>query len=98
MKRKHADLAIEYFSDDSVEIQFKNICGEWVTDNNPIFNKDFEYRKKQKLVKYRIASMRNNVGPGKYIDIEVEIDGVLEKLSFDQNFIEYKTDWIEIEI
>ena len=47
-KRKNADLAIKYYSDDSVEIQHKDSNGNWIDISNPRFYSGEEYREKPK--------------------------------------------------
>lgn len=96
MKRKHADLAIEYFSDDSAKFQIRQF-GVWVDTDNPEFNPRFEYRRKPKSLKCKIALMKGSLPDNRdYLDIEESTDS--GKLSEKSNFIGYKTDWIEIDI
>lgn len=97
MKRKHADLAMEYFSDDSVEIQYEYSLGEWRDIDYPTFNGSTNYRRKPKTIKYRVALMSYRDDKEKtYIDIEQF--GGLRRLSILSFFNRYLTDWIEIEI
>lgn len=97
MKRKHADLAIQYFSDDSVEMQRKVGDGPWIDDHYPQFCERYEYRKKQKTIKYRVVLMNYQGESGRtYIDIE-QFD-CQKRLSLLSYFKKYLTDWIEIEV
>ena len=49
MKRPHADLAIKYFTDDTVKIQFKPRAGDSWEDCEtiPAFYSEFFYREKK---------------------------------------------------
>ena len=52
MKRPYADVAIEYFSDDSKEVQYKDNRGNWVdVDMSLAFAPNIEWRIKPRELK-----------------------------------------------
>jgi hypothetical protein len=99
-KRKNADLAIKYYSDDSIEIQFKDLGGNWVDVPTPSFYQDKEYREKPKLIHIQYRNFLGTTDSGA-ICIGViyrKITGGTELESADhssvsRNFIRWLGDW-----
>ena len=58
MRHKHADLIKEWIEDTSIVIQ--TFCnGKWVDINgDPSFYQSYEYRKKPKPLRYRVALLK----------------------------------------
>lgn len=99
MKRgKWADLAIEYWSDDSVEIEFMNpVSGKWEEyvdkpGSYCEFDDNIEYRKKN-FRRYRVASFYHSV-TGYYI-IVANTASHAALLESTPNFDRWLTDWVD---
>jgi hypothetical protein len=67
MRHPHADVAIAWFNDPSINLQFKEPYDEKWTDFHPAadcipqFHCQWSYRIKPKTLKYRVALMRRGV-------------------------------------
>lgn len=102
MKHRYVRLATRYFNNTEIKIQRKSIGSDiWEDDINPYFDcEKYEYREKPSVFRYKIALMEGGSGYGpteKFLAIEDCDESDRNSIANQDNFIEYLTDWIEIE-
>jgi len=68
-KRSHADLAVKYFLDNSVEVEYLNKCKEWIETNEPIFYICSQYREKPKPTPEKEIWYRNYLDDDGHIQV-----------------------------
>jgi hypothetical protein len=96
MRHPHADMAIAWFNDTSLKLQYKNHKNQWVdclTDGH--FAPDIEYRIKPKSIIYRVALMADARG-GRWTDTHEGAD--CDKAALGPNFIRWLGDEKEVEL
>ncbi|MFZ2172362.1 MAG: hypothetical protein WAW61_22340 [Methylococcaceae bacterium] len=90
----HAALIHKWADDTSLKFQYSSNCGSWFDcTGRPDWCASNEYRIKPEVIRYRVGSQEL---PGGKKTIFMSIDGSCDPMR--NGFIEWKTDWIEVEI
>lgn len=91
----HAELIKKWADDTSIQIQREH-HHVWLNDYTGSFNEQFEYRIKPEVIRYRVAFFKNEKNE-KWTQTANDNDEEM-KFKNSDNFNEWVTDWIGVEI
>lgn len=97
MRHKHADLIKEWIEDTSIVIQIFH-GGKWEdTHGDPSFYPSYEYRKKPKTIRYRVALLKEKDQTNPHPTI-INMDQDLFMLQLSSLFVRWLDEEKEVEI